>query len=45
MGTVLQWFTHNPLGSVGIIYAVAIIGVIIYTFLEYQPEDEYQPEK
>lgn len=36
--TVLQWFAHNPLGGAGIVYAVAIVGVIVYAYFEHQRE-------
>ncbi len=36
--TVLQWFVQNPLGDAAVAYAVAIVGVLVYTFLEYQRE-------
>ena len=31
--TFVQWFTDNPLSTVGMLYGVAIAGVILYTYL------------
>ena len=39
MQTVLQWFAQNPFGSASVVYAAAIVGVIIYSYLEHQPEE------
>lgn len=33
---VLQWFVQHPFGGAGFVYAVAIAGVLMYTFIEHQ---------
>jgi len=37
--TVLQWFAQNPFGGASVVYAAAIVGVIIYSYIEQQPEE------
>jgi hypothetical protein len=31
--TVARWFLENPLSGAGLVYGVAIVGVILYTFV------------
>lgn len=37
--TVLQWFARNPLGGASAVYAAAILGVMIYAYIEHQREE------
>jgi len=37
--TVLQWFAQNPFGGASVVYAAAILGVVIYSYIEHQPEE------
>jgi hypothetical protein len=36
--SLLQWLTHNPLGSATLLYVAGVVGVLIFAYFEAQHE-------
>ena len=36
--SLLQWFTHNPLGAATVLFIAGILGVLVYAYFE--PQDQ-----
>ena len=38
MQQMMQWFTHNPIGAVTLLYVTGVLGVLVYSYFEPREE-------